>query len=896
MLDSGGRVVSFRYFLALDGLKGDLFDAKHVGWFEVSGFDIDLENLGSASIGSGSGTGKAVFSPLTLTLDDNTGLASFLALAATGEHLVGATLIGVTDGAKSQDKVYQLDLADVLVTKVVEDEGPGLTLSLDYSKIELETFGRDDKGAFGPAGQFGYDLAANKDGVSVGSVVPSGSVAPSPQPTTYFMLIDGLDGGATDKSHAGWFEITGFDLDLANIGSTSTGSGAGAGKADFSRLEVKLSHEAGLAEVMDLAATGKHVKGLRIEGMTAGAKSSTAVYDLTLANVLVTKVADAEGDGYSLSLDYSKIALVTQGIDGAGKISQNGAFGYDLAAAKAIAPFSLALSPSGNVVPVADALSISTDEDTAAALTLSAFDADGDSLSFAVVSGPSHGTLLGTGASLTYVPDANYNGPDSFTYVANDGAVDSAAALVSVTVTAMNDAPTDADETAAGIAKDDGLAVAADAANGVLANAADIDRSPGPDTLVVDAASTGLHHLAHGDLTLNADGSYSYVATDDSMGVGFTGTETFTYTVIDGHGGSDSSTLTINIAGANDAPSAVNDTSSTDEDHAVQVSVLNNDTDPDSMDSLSITGAAISNGALGTVTVSADHKTINYDPGSAYNSLGANEHASVQVGYSISDGHGGTSSATATIDVVGVNDAPIANADIVGVTKKASVSVSAAAGVLSNDIDPDLHDALSVSAVNGSALSVGHGVNGTYGSLTLNANGSYTYVATASSLPSDKVAQDTFTYTANDGHGGTSSATLIVTVVNSGSSYAAGSDRNDVMNGGNGSDVLDGGRGNDMLAGGNGADVLIGGAGDDVLTGNNGPDTFVFAPGFGHDRITDFDVKNDALQISRALFANVTDLLQNHTIDSALGAVITDAAGTHYTHRGHEGAVAREPS
>ena len=84
-------------------MKGDSFDAKHVGWFEVSGFDIDLENLGSASIGSGSGTGKAVFSPLTLTLDDNTGLASFLALAATGEHLVGATLIGVTDGAKSQD-------------------------------------------------------------------------------------------------------------------------------------------------------------------------------------------------------------------------------------------------------------------------------------------------------------------------------------------------------------------------------------------------------------------------------------------------------------------------------------------------------------------------------------------------------------------------------------------------------------------------------------------------------------------------------------------------------------------------------------------------------------------------------------------------------------------------
>jgi Ca2+-binding RTX toxin-like protein len=93
---------------------------------------------------------------------------------------------------------------------------------------------------------------------------------------------------------------------------------------------------------MDFAATGEHVKGVRIEGIAAGAKSSTTVYDLTLANVLVTKVADAEGDGYSLSLDYSKIALVTQGIDDAGKISQNGAFGFDRTAGNAFDPLSLA--------------------------------------------------------------------------------------------------------------------------------------------------------------------------------------------------------------------------------------------------------------------------------------------------------------------------------------------------------------------------------------------------------------------------------------------------------------------------------------------------------------------------------------------------------------------------
>jgi Ca2+-binding RTX toxin-like protein len=105
-----------------------------------------LENLGSSSTGGGGGAGKAVFSPLTLTLDGNTGLAPLLRLAATGQHLKGATLVGVSAG-DTQDKVYQLDLADVLVTKVEDDAGAGLTLSLDYSKIELETFTQNDGAA-----------------------------------------------------------------------------------------------------------------------------------------------------------------------------------------------------------------------------------------------------------------------------------------------------------------------------------------------------------------------------------------------------------------------------------------------------------------------------------------------------------------------------------------------------------------------------------------------------------------------------------------------------------------------------------------------------------------------------------------------------------------------------
>ncbi len=424
---SGGPVTPAKYFLALDGVKGDSLDASHKGWFEISGFDFGLGN--TSSIGSatgGAGAGKVTFSPLTLTLDSNTGLAPLLALAATGATLNGATLVGVNDAGQ---QVYHLDLANVSVTNVEHhadsstDAAP--TLSLRYGQIELETFTPDGTGGLVPEGHFGGALP---------SADPRGSVASSPEPVTYFMLIDGLNGGSQDAQHKGWFEIKGVDLDLAH----ATVLGGGTGAADFSPVNVTLPHETRLADVMALLATGELVKGVRIEGITGGT-TPAKVYDLTLADVAVTKVADGESDGYSLSLDYGKIALVTKGIDATGQQTTNGEFGYDIVNKAEIDPFTLALNPGHD--PVANAQSIGTDEDTATAVTLSGSDADGDSLTFTVTSGPAHGTLSGSGANLTYTPAANYHGPDSFTYVANDSWTDSEAASVSLTVQAVNDAP-----------------------------------------------------------------------------------------------------------------------------------------------------------------------------------------------------------------------------------------------------------------------------------------------------------------------------------------------------------------------------------------------------------------------------------------------------------------------
>jgi hypothetical protein len=94
-----------------------------------------------------------------------------------------------------------------------------------------------------------------------------------------------------------------------------------------------------------------------------------------------------------------------------------------------------------NVPPVAADQSVTTNEDAAVAITLAASDANGDALTYAVMSGPSHGTLTGTPPGLTYTPAANFHGADSFTFRASDGQADSNVATASITVNPVNDVP-----------------------------------------------------------------------------------------------------------------------------------------------------------------------------------------------------------------------------------------------------------------------------------------------------------------------------------------------------------------------------------------------------------------------------------------------------------------------
>jgi uncharacterized repeat protein (TIGR03803 family)/VCBS repeat-containing protein len=183
-----------------------------------------------------------------------------------------------------------------------------------------------------------------------------------------------------------------------------------------------------------------------------------------------------------------------------------------------------------------------------------------------------------------------------------------------------------------------------------------------------------------------------------------------------------------------------------------------------------------------------------------------------------------------------------------------TLSVNAANGVLANDIDPIPNDTLSVSAVDGLASNVGHALAGSYGTLTLNANGSYSYSANHGGLPLLGVGIDTFSYTAAEGVGGTATSTLTVVVTQPWQTYVGGT-TGTTIKGGFGFYVLDGGAGNDALVAGVGIQVLIGGP-NDTLTAALGVDTFVFAPGFGMNTITKFNPILDSIELPKSEFAN----------------------------------------
>ena len=148
----------------------------------------------------------------------------------------------------------------------------------------------------------------------------------------------------------------------------------------------------------------------------------------------------------------------------------------------------------------------------------------------------------------------------------------------------------------------------------------------------------------------------------ESLALGETTTDTITYTIVDSHGATSTSTVTVTVTGTNDGPVANVDSAMTDENTAITVDVLANDTDVDPSDTHTVDSVRVADGQ-GTATI-VDNQ-LQWTPGTDFDYLAVGETATVVVDYTMSDNHGASSSSTLTLTVTGTNDGPVAVDDVV---------------------------------------------------------------------------------------------------------------------------------------------------------------------------------------------------------------------------------------
>ncbi|MCB9255802.1 MAG: tandem-95 repeat protein [Chitinophagales bacterium] len=331
-----------------------------------------------------------------------------------------------------------------------------------------------------------------------------------------------------------------------------------------------------------------------------------------------------------------------------------------------------------NDAPVATDDNASTNEDTPVTVDVLNNDSDVDGnlvpSSVAEVTAPANGTTSVNPATgeITYTPDANFNGVDSFTYVVCDDGTPLPAmcdtATVVVTVVAVNDnvvAVDDAETT------DEDTPVTVD----VLNNDSDVDGNLVPSSVAEVTAP------ANGTTSVNpATGEITY--TPDAN---FNGTDSFTYVVCDDGtplpSTCDTATVVITINAINDAPVSLDDASSTNEDTPVTVDVLNNDSDVDgNLDPSSV--AEVTAPANGTTSVNPATGEITYTPNANFNGVDSFTYVVCDDGTPLP---AMCDTATVVVTVVAVNDNVVAVDDAATTDEDTPVTVD----VLNNDSDVD---------------------------------------------------------------------------------------------------------------------------------------------------------------------------------------------------------------
>ncbi len=358
-----------------------------------------------------------------------------------------------------------------------------------------------------------------------------------------------------------------------------------------------------------------------------------------------------------------------------------------------------------NDAPVASNGSATTVEDTGVAITLSAVDIDSGSLTYAVVVGPTNGTLSGVAPNLTYTPSGDFNGADSFTFKANDSLLDSNVATISITVSAINDAP---------VASDDSAITNEDTAVAITLAASDAELDPLTYAVVTGPTNGTLSGTAP-NLTYTPNGDYN-------------GSDSFTFKANDSLLDSNVATISITVSAINDAPVASDDSAITNEDTGVAITLAASDAELDPLTYAVVVGPT--NGTLSGVA-----PNLTYTPNAAY--TGADSFT-----FKANDGLLDSNVATISLTVTAVNDAPVALNGSATTAEDTGVAITLAA------TDVDTGDTLTYAVVTGPSNGT---LSGTAPNLTYTPNAAYT-------------GADSFTFTANDGLLTSNVATVDITV------------------------------------------------------------------------------------------------------------------------------------
>ena len=299
--------------------------------------------------------------------------------------------------------------------------------------------------------------------------------------------------------------------------------------------------------------------------------------------------------------------------------------------------------------------------------------------------------LIADNAEITFIPEADYSGtptPVTYEVTDNDGATDTGE--ISITVNEVNDAPVAENDT---LSTNEDTAVTFDP----LINDRDLDGNLVPGSVIfVDPPENG--EIANGGKTLIVTGEGEYVIAEDGRVTftpvaNFNGTPTpVTYQVADNDGATDTGEISITVNDINDPPIADNDEASTDEDTAVTLSILENDSDvdgnlvPDSVIFIDPPANSTLSDDNKTLTVTGEGEYVVEDDGRVTFTPVANFNGTpTPVTYQVADDDGATDTGEISITVNDINDPPIADNDEASTDEDTAVTLS----ILENDSDVD---------------------------------------------------------------------------------------------------------------------------------------------------------------------------------------------------------------